>query len=172
MYAINSKVPIQLCQDCGKMRKDDIPPLQAVHFLQEKFGEAAIDINKLYGLNKTFDVHNKFTKMGEVVEYLEHRKTFETEISADETELQFVMSTSKLLQTAKRFRVIACDATYKTNVHGYPLLILGGLDANQKLHVLAYCISTHEKPKTIVFSSIQFHLRYGGSIMRNSHHKY
>lgn len=162
---ISNKIPMQLRLACAKLRKADIPPRQALHSLQKKFGETTINRNQLYWLNRTYGVHNtsRFTTMCEVVEYLERRKTFENDdepfvlnmkhskISADETELQCVMSTSKLLKTAKRFRVVACDATYKTNMDGYPLMILGGSDANQKLHVIAYCISTRGKTENYRF---------------------
>lgn len=37
--------------DSENMRKIDIAPRQACHFLQEKFGEDAININKLYAIN-------------------------------------------------------------------------------------------------------------------------
>lgn len=156
---IANKVPLKLRLDVQNMRKVDVAPRQACQVLQETYGETAININQLYGLNKTYDARNKrrFTTIGEVIEHLENRKQCGTDddayvldikhsvVSADQTELQFVVSTRRLLLTALRFRVLSCDATYKTNVHGYPLMILGGLDANQKLHVLAYCITTNEK---------------------------
>lgn len=101
--------------------------------------------------------------MGEVIDFLEARKIHETDddpfvlgirhsdIGADENKLQFVVSTRRHLQTARSFQVLTCDATYKTNAHGYPLMILGGLDANQKLHVFAYCVPTHEKTENYQF---------------------
>lgn len=162
---IGNKMTKNLREDCDKMRKIDIAPRQACHFLQEKYGQDAISMKQLYGINKTLDANNKrrFTTLGEVIDFLEAKKNYATDddpfvlgikhsdIGADETKLQFVVSTRRLLETAKRFQILACDATYKTNAHGYPLMILGGLDANQKLHVLAYCVSTHERTENYQF---------------------
>lgn len=66
-------------------------------------------------------------------------------------DFQYVVSTPRLLKTALKFRILCCDATYKLNEHNYPVIICGGIDANQKLHVLVYSVTTHERANNYQF---------------------
>lgn len=149
-----NKVSIHLRQESEKMRKTDKHAFSPgkIWWRRNWFEKSCNGWKRM-----TLATKRRFTTLGEVMGFLEARKSIETNddpfvlgikhshVGEDGTKLQFFVSTSRFLHTAKRFRVLACDATYKTNAHGYPLLILGGLDANQKLHVLAYCVLTNEE---------------------------
>lgn len=43
------------------------------------------------------------------------------------------------------------DATYKVNEHDYPLILVGGIDVNQKFHLLAFSVTTREETSNYKF---------------------
>lgn len=101
--------------------------------------------------------------MGELSEWLHSHSEFNgdndpfvldyghSNINDDEPNFQYVMSTPKLLETALNFRILAADGTYKVNEHDYPLIVVGGIDLNQRFHILAYSVTTKEESRNYKF---------------------
>lgn len=94
-------------------------------------------------------IKTKFTTVGEVADWFNNNNTPTTDddpyvLSFCSSSFQYVVSTPRLLKTALQFNIVNCDATYKLNEHDYPVVICGGIDANRKLHVIAYSVTAHE----------------------------
>lgn len=79
---------------------------------------------------------------------LDDDKPFVIDIKASsyeekEKHFQYVFSTKKLLRNASKYKTICVDATYKVVYNGFPLLIMGSIDANRRFHLIAasLCVS-------------------------------
>lgn len=63
----------------------------------------------------------------------------------EEKYFQYLISTKRLLKNASNYDNICVDATYKVVFHGYPLLVIGSIDANRKFHLIAVSLCVSEK---------------------------
>lgn len=59
----------------------------------------------------------------------------------EEKDFQYTISTKRLLSQSAHYEAVCMDATYKVNFHGYPLLMIGSIDANRKFHLIALSVS-------------------------------
>lgn len=162
---INNKPLPELRKKVTIMRRQRIPPSKAHGLLQEELGEDAPAINQIYHLFRVADnaERRKFTNLGQLVDWFtdNSNQTSDDEpfvlnyrtsnIEDARTDFQYVFSTPRLLKTALEFRIISCDATYKVNEHDYPLILVGGIDANQKFHLLAFSVTTREETSNYKF---------------------
>lgn len=64
---------------------------------------------------------------------------------------RFCMSTPNLLEQLSKVSTIAIDATYKLNWMGFPLIILGTVDRQKKIHPMIYACASHETTDDYIF---------------------
>lgn len=97
-------------------------------------------------------------KVGDIVAWAENQKLnheidddtpfvidFKASTCEDQNKhFQYLISTKRLLANAANYENICVDATYKVVFHGYPLLIIGSIDANRKFHLIAASLSVSE----------------------------
>lgn len=76
-------------------------------------------------------------------------------------DFHYVISTPSLLENATKMRVISCDETYKLNIHDYPVVVIAGIDAVQKMHLIAFAVTTREEGKNFefIFTAIKKNIR-------------
>lgn len=142
-----------------------IPPKKALALAIEEFGEDAPTLGQIYHLNRIEDAQNtvSFSVLGNLVEWLIDHTTQTTDeelfvlnyrhsdIGAARTDIQYVVSTPQLLKIVAEFRIISVDATYKVNEHDYPVIFVGGIDLDQKLHIIAYSVTSREETSNYSF---------------------
>lgn len=66
-------------------------------------------------------------------------------------DFQYVVSTPTLLENASRMKILCADGTYKLNIHGYPVIVVGGIDIEQKFHAIAISVTTKEESSNYEF---------------------
>lgn len=74
-----------------------------------------------------------------------------SEFQDKEKHFQYVFSTKRLLRNASNCKNICVDATYKVLFNGYPLQIMGSIDANRRFHLLAASLCVSETTKDFEF---------------------
>lgn len=62
-------------------------------------------------------------------------------LAVDASSLYIFVTTKHLIETSSKASCIQTDATYNTNVHDYPCIVTGSLDANHHFHVTGYTSS-------------------------------
>lgn len=74
----------------------------------------------------------------------------------EDLHFKFCISTPNLLKKFLGVKTIAIDATYKLNWNGFPLIVLGTVDRQKKVHPLLYGCTSHETTDdyTFVFESL------------------
>lgn len=65
-------------------------------------------------------------------------------VDDDEKYFQYIVSTKRLLMNASKYLNVCSDATYKVVFHGYPLLMIGSVDADKAFHLIATALSVSE----------------------------
>lgn len=70
---------------------------------------------------------------------------------------RFFLTSKKLMENYKYFEHLQTDATYKINYQGYPLLVVGSEDKNNKFHLfgLALCTSETAEDYGWVFQALE-----------------
>lgn len=155
---VNNNIPTEIRTRVGIMRQQRIPPKKQCVVIQAEYGKDAVNMAQVYNLVRAEDALTKssFTTVGEVADWYNAPKNTPTSFGSSGEEFQYVVSTPRLLKMALQFRIVCCDATYKLNIHNYPVTLFGGIDAGQKLHILAYSLTTHENGANyrFVFESV------------------
>lgn len=62
----------------------------------------------------------------------------------NDAKFRFVISSKLLLKSAIGVQKLHCDATYKLNWNGFPVLIVGTSDMHRKFHIICISICTNE----------------------------
>lgn len=74
-----------------------------------------------------------------------------SDIDTDRADFQYVVSTPRLLKNAANLKILCADGTYKLNIHGYPVIVIGGIDIEQRFHLNAFSITTKEESANYEF---------------------
>jgi hypothetical protein len=75
--------------------------------------------------------------------------------------LRLFLSTKRLLKLAKRAKVFQADATYKLIWQGFPVLIVGTSDMDNKFHPLGMAVCSNEEATdfSFIFESLQIGIK-------------
>lgn len=161
---IANKLEYKVRDDVLNLSKGGMMPIEIFRFLKEK---------PIEGLNPTLsqiqnivNYHNRskenqpVVSVGDVVTWMRAHDKTSNESDLDEPYVigydhsspestscyfHYVVSTKRLMNNASSFSNIAVDATYKVVYQGYPLLIVGSVDANRKFHLIAAALCVSEK---------------------------
>lgn len=113
---------------------------------------------------------NNIITNGDVVAWAKEHKSYEnididcpfvidfkaSEYDDTDKHFQYVISTKRLLQNASSYTNICVDATYEVNFFGYPLMVIGSVDANRKFHLIgaSLCVSENTTDYTFLFQGM------------------
>ena len=59
--------------------------------------------------------------------------------------LRIIISTRRLLQIGLKVQCLHADGTYKLNVHGLPVIVVGTTDEHKQFHPLCISVCNNEK---------------------------
>lgn len=168
---VNNKMHAAVRERLENLRKERIPPSKALSIVTREFGEKAPSLGQIHHINRRTDARtNKhFANLGNVIEWLRGNciqkgddgafvlDYWHSTMEDTRADFQNVISTPRLLKNAVNLRIVCCDGTYKLNVHDYPVIVVGGIDVNQKMHVIAFSVTTKEEGKNFefIFSAIK-----------------
>lgn len=162
---IKNKLAPEVRKKVALLRKQRIVPKKALEVVREEFGEDAPTLGQIYHCNRIEDARNEnvFSTLGQLAQWVDEHTTQTTyekayvlnfrnsKIDDARTDFQYVVSTPRLLEIAAEFNIISVDATYKVNEHDYPVIFVGGIDVNQRLHIIAYSVTTREETANYSF---------------------
>lgn len=165
---IANKMAPEVRAQVENMRTVNIEPSLAERALIGQFGEHAPSKKTIYNMNHTIDKHRKinFSTLNDlnswlstnsepggdddpfVLNSLTNHSTTPTGMTSS---IQYVISTPRLLRVACNMKIAGIDATYKLTIHGYSIIILGMIDANHYLHVIAFGVTSQEETANYYF---------------------
>lgn len=152
---IANKLAPEACHKIKRFRSLRLRPQQSMAIVNEEFGEDYVSINQVYYQNRCRDNEMKinFETVGGLIEWLDSNSTRKGDddpyvlkychsgYNDESTEIQYIITTPRLLKTVSQMKILSTDGTYKVNKHDYPLIVLGAIDINQHLHVIAFSVA-------------------------------
>lgn len=155
----------ELIDKLMKLRRLRIRPEQALRVAEDEFGENIVTMRQVYYVNRLSDEQQKanYSTLGDLVKWLATHstkmgdddpfvvKSIHSSFNVQPPNFQYVVTTPRLIKIASQLRIACTDGTYKINKHNYPVIILGAIDANQKLHVNAFSVTTKEETSNYKF---------------------
>lgn len=162
---IANKIAPEACEKIKQFRTLRLRPQQSLAIVNQEFGEDYVNINQVYYHGRCRDNESKinFETVGDLIEWLESNSTRKGDddpyvlkychsgYNDKSTEIQYVITTPRLLKTLSQMKILSTDGTYKVNKHDYPLIVLGAIDINQRLHVIAFSVTSRETMKNYQF---------------------
>lgn len=158
---VKTKIQPEVRKKVETLQSRNLKPATIAEILDVEFGSDAPKQNQIYNIIRQTKKLNKanYSSVSDVAEWVGKHETSENDddafvldFRATGPSFQYIVSTRRLLKISIDFRIVACDATYKINEHQYPVILIGGIDENHKLHIFAYSITTSEQTENYAFA--------------------
>lgn len=135
-------------KEAGEFQNIDVPkPSQIAYILDKYSPKADDDINDLGEFNQWCQNHSNIPD--------DENTPFVVNSESSEVGQTFyfrvVLSTRRLLMNGIDTELSSVDTTYKLNWQGYPLLVMGTIDANKSFHLIAIACCKYEKQQDYEF---------------------
>lgn len=155
---IRNKMPPDLKTKLMKLRQMRVRPEQALRVVEDEFGEKSATLRQVYYVNRLADQQQEanYSTLGDLTKWIATHstkmgdddpfivKSFHSGFDVQPLNFQYVVTTPRLIRIACSLRIACTDGTYRVNKHNYPVIVLGGIDGNQKMHVIAFSVTTNE----------------------------